>query len=354
MAIEITKESLILRIQTSVLGVFRLAANDNSSTTIVLHALQGIDSHLSFQRRNLVAVILLWGSTTEWWVCHHHVNVLVCKRLGSVLTAHVLEALSSQVRQSLGINIVHMHLIHWQTDSKHTVTGTRLQSTLNHLSVALHIHIRKESVRGRGRILLLHHSLGITLVEARLILVERLDTFKLHGIVGRFRRSDTSCTLNNGSLSKLLQIRVLNILQANSLSYLSQLNDSVKLMLETQLKVHGINKLLLCQLSILGSLGITHKILLMFRRSLLVVVSPILQAHALLAVTIADIHHLLIDGIHIFFLENLGSRRKLLAHFLHHVFKIVHAPLDSQISILSHGTNKLRQQLQLFRVKTNE
>ena len=184
MAIEITKESLILRIQTSVLGVFRLAADDNGSTTIVLHALQGIDSHLSFQRRNLVAVILLWGSTTEWWVCHHHVNVLVCKRLGSVLTGHILETLSSQVRQSLGINIIHMHLIHWQANSKHTVSGTRLQSTLNHLAVALHIHIRKESVRGRGRVLLLHHSLRITLVEARLILIECLDAFELLGIIG--------------------------------------------------------------------------------------------------------------------------------------------------------------------------
>ena len=92
----------------------------------------------------------------------------------------------------------------------------------------------------------------------------------------------------------------------------------------------------------------------MLRRSLLVVVSPFLQAHTLLSVTIADIHHLLIDGIHVFLLENLGSRCKLLAHFLHHVFKIVHASLDSQISIFSHGTNKLRQQLQLLGVKTNE
>ena len=164
-AIEITKKSLVFRIQTSVLGVFRLAADDNGSTTIVLHAIQGIDSHLSFQRRNLVAVILLRCSTTEWWVCYHHVNVLVCKRLCSVLTGHVLETLSSQVRQSLCINIVHMYLIHWQTDGKHTVAGTWLQSTLNFLAVTLHIHICEISVRGRGRILLFHHSLRITLVE---------------------------------------------------------------------------------------------------------------------------------------------------------------------------------------------
>ena len=92
----------------------------------------------------------------------------------------------------------------------------------------------------------------------------------------------------------------------------------------------------------------------MLRRSLLVVVSPILQAHALLSISIADIHHLLIDSIHVFLLENLGSRCKLLSHFLHHVFKIVHASLDSQISILCHGAHQLRQYFQLFRVKTDE
>ena len=92
----------------------------------------------------------------------------------------------------------------------------------------------------------------------------------------------------------------------------------------------------------------------MLRRNLLVVVCPVLQAHALLTITIADIHHLLVDSIHVFLLENLGSRSKLLAHFLHHVFKIVHTSLDSQISILCHGAHKLRQYFQLFRVKTDE
>ena len=125
-------------------------------------------------------------------------------------------------------------------------------------------------------------------------------------------------------------------------------------MFETQLQIHDINKSLLSLLTVLGSLGVTHQILLVLRRSLLVVVSPILQAHALLTVTIADIHHLLIDSIHVFLLENLGSRSKLLAHFLHHVFKIVHTSLDSQISILSHCTHQLRQYFQLSRVKTDE
>ena len=265
MAIEITKESLILWIQTSVLGVFRLAANNDGCTTIVLHVLQGIDSHLSFQRRNLIAIIHLRGSTTKWWICHHHVNVLVCKRLGSVLTCHILKALSSQVRQSLSINVVHMYLIHWQTDGKHTISGTWLQSTLNHLAVTLHIHIRKESVRGRSRVLLLHHSLRITLVEARLVLIEIQDAFELPCIIGSLRSSDTSCTLNNGSLSKLLQVRVLNILQAKSLCHLSQFNDTLELATESQLKFHGINKLFLSLLSFLGSLGVTHQILLMLR-----------------------------------------------------------------------------------------
>ena len=354
MAIEITKKSLIFWIQTSVLGIFRLAADDDGSTTIVLHALQGIDSHLSFKRRNLVSVILLRGSTTEWWVCHHHVNVLVCKRLSSVLTCHVLETLSSQIRQSLGINIVHMYLIHWQADGKHAVSGTWLQSTLNYLAFTLHIHICEISVWGRGRELSLHHSLGITLVEARLILIEVQDTFELPFIIGSLRRSDTSCTLNNGSFSKLLKVCILNILQTNSLSYLSQFNNTVKLIFECQLYVNDINKLLLSHLPLLSILGVSHQILLMLRRSLLVVVSPILQAHALLAITIAYIHHLLIDSIHVFLLENLGSRSKLLAHFLHHVFKIVHASLDSQVSILCHGAHQLRQHFQLFRVKTNE
>ena len=158
MAIEITKKSLVFRIQTSVLGVFRLAADDNGSTTVVFHALQGVDSHLSFQRRNLIAVIRLRGSTTKWWVCHNHVHVLVRKRLCSVLACYVLEALSLQVGKSLCVDVVHMYSILWQADCQHSVSGAWLQCAL-HFHSCLHIHVCKECVRGRCGILLLHHSL---------------------------------------------------------------------------------------------------------------------------------------------------------------------------------------------------
>ena len=114
-----------------------------------------------------------------------------------------------------------------------------------------------------------------------------------------------------------------------SLCYLSQFYDALDLATESQLKFHGIYKLLLSLLPFLGSLRVAHKLLLVLRRTLLVVVCPFLQTHALLAVAIANVHHLLIDGIHVFLLENLGSWSKLLAHFFHHVFKIVHTSLYS-------------------------
>ena len=227
MTVEITKESLVLWLQASVGSIFRLAADNDGSTTIVLHALQGIDSHLTLQGGNLVAVILLWRSTAERRVCYHHVHILVSKRLRAVLARHILEALSAKVSQSLCINVVHMNCIHRQTNGKHSVAGTWLQCALHFLAVALYVHISQESIGCRGGILLLHHSLGVTLLEAGLVLVEILDSLKLFLCTGCTRCSNISCLTNNSSLCQLLQVGVPHILQATTLSNLPQPNDAV-------------------------------------------------------------------------------------------------------------------------------